>query len=372
MRVLSIFGTRPEAIKLAPLIRECESRENICSLICCTGQHREMIDPLIRLFELHVDEDLKLMKTAQDITYITSTVLNELAAVFDKLKPDLVVVQGDTTTAMSAALAAFYKQIPVAHVEAGLRTGEMYFPWPEEVNRKIISCLTTFHFAPTESARQNLLAEGVDDKHIIVTGNTVIDALFWVRDHVLNCQSHVAELSKRFEYLDANKRLLLVTGHRRENHDGGIGNVCSALKTLATRGDVEILYPVHPNPRVQSAVYATLSGVEGVHLIAPQDYLPFVWLMNKAYLIITDSGGVQEEAPSLGKPVLVTRSTTERPEAVEAGTVKLVGIDVSVITSEATRLLDDPDAYVLMAQAYNPYGDGLAAGRIVDHIENEM
>ena len=297
--------------------------------------------------------------------------LEGLETAYSEMKPDWVLVHGDTTTTMAAAMAAYYQQIAVGHVEAGLRTGDIYSPWPEEMNRKIAGALSTLHFAPTRGSADNLLREGIAQDRIEVTGNTVIDALFWVRDNALRAPETEAAMAARFDFIDPTKKLVLVTGHRRENQHGGLEKICAAMRSLALRGDVQVVYPVHLNPNVQRAAASVLKGVADVHLIAPLDYLPFVWLMDRAHLIVTDSGGIQEEAPSLGKPVLVTRDTTERPEAVDAGTVRLTGADTDAILWEAERLLDDETAHAAMAQAHNPYGDGHAATRIVERLLQE-
>lgn len=364
MRILTVVGTRPEAIKMAPVVRALEAADGIESLLCLTGQHDQMLHQVVELFGLRPVHDLKIMRAAQGLTHITCAVLQGMEAVLRELRPDRVLVHGDTTTTMATALAAFYAGVPVGHVEAGLRTRDLAAPWPEEANRQIAGRLTRYHFAPTEKARQHLVEEAVPPDWIHVTGNTVIDALFHVRDHVLP-GAREDEIAASFSWLDATKRLILVTGHRRENFDGGLERVCRALVRLAARGDVEIVYPVHLNPAVRSVAQRILGEQKAVHLIEPQSYLPFVWLMNRAHLIVTDSGGIQEEGPSLGKPVLVTRDVTERPEAVEAGTVRLVGTDEQSLVTEATRLLDDPAAYEQMARAHNPYGDGAASARIV-------
>ncbi|MFP4361949.1 MAG: non-hydrolyzing UDP-N-acetylglucosamine 2-epimerase [Alphaproteobacteria bacterium] len=370
MRVLSVFGTRPEAIKMAPVVRELDAADDITSLICLTGQHNEMLAQVVDLFGLKYDRDLKVMRSAQGLTHVTCAVLAGLEITLKELRPDRVLVHGDTTTAMAAALAAFYAGIPVGHVEAGLRTRDLKRPWPEEANRQITGRLTRWHFAPTARARTNLLEEAVPEAWIHVTGNTVIDALLHVRDRVLRGDIE-AGIARDLAWLDPKKRLILVTGHRRESFDGGLAEICRALARLAARGDVEVVYAVHLNPTVRATTADVLAGRPSVHLIEPQPYLPFVWLMNRASIIVTDSGGVQEEAPSLGKPVLVTREVTERPEAVEAGTVRLVGTSATQLEAEATRLLDDADAYEVMARAHNPYGDGLAAGRIVKTLRED-
>lgn len=368
MRVLSVFGTRPEAIKMAPVVRRLATAPGVESLVCLSGQHADMVAPVMDLFGLSADRDLAIMRAGQGLTHITCAVLSGLEDVLADLRPDWVLVHGDTTTTMAASLAAFYAGIPVGHVEAGLRTRNLAAPWPEEANRQITGRLTRLHFAPTPAARDNLLAEAVDPDWVRVTGNTVIDALYHVRDHVLT-GDRAAAIADEFGWLDPGKRLILVTGHRRENFDGGLDRVCRALADLAARGDVEIVYPVHLNPKVRATVNEVLTGRSGVHLIEPVSYLPFVWLMSRAEIIVTDSGGIQEEGPSLGKPVLVTRETTERPEAVDAGTVRLVGTDPDRLVAETARLLDDSDAYAAMARALNPYGDGLAAGRILAALE---
>jgi UDP-N-acetylglucosamine 2-epimerase (non-hydrolysing) len=378
-KVLFIFGTRPEAIKMAPVIKEFQKHPaHFAVSVCVTAQHRQMLDQVLELFGIAPDFDLDIMKPGQSLTDVTCNVLKGLAPVLEKSKPDLVLVHGDTTTTMAASLAAYYQKIAVGHIEAGLRTGNIYSPWPEEMNRRLTGAITRFHFAPTEQSRQNLLAEGVADESITVTGNTVIDALLMVRAKmvvgnmgVTIGQNLVSKYPGLASILASNngKRLILVTGHRRENFGEGFENICYALKEIAVaHPDVEVIYPVHLNPNVQEPVKRILSDAPGVHLIEPLDYLPFVWLMNRAYLIITDSGGVQEEAPSLGKPVMVMRDTTERPEAVTAGTVILVGTDRQKIVAVARQLLTDKPAYEAMTRAHNPYGDGKAAERIVAQI----
>nr|WP_297572306.1 UDP-N-acetylglucosamine 2-epimerase (non-hydrolyzing) [uncultured Deefgea sp.] len=366
MKVLVVFGTRPEAIKMAPVVAALQADARFDAKVCVTAQHRQMLDQVLALFAIKPDFDLDLMQQGQDLTDITSRVLLGMRGVFAEWQPDIVLVHGDTSTTMAASLAAFYQRIPVGHVEAGLRTGNIYSPWPEEMNRKIAGAISAVHFSPTETSQNNLLREAVNPAHVHVTGNTVIDALLDVAARIKNDSELNAELAAQFPFLDATKRLILVTGHRRENFGQGFENICAALAELAQRSDVEILYPMHLNPNVQEPVRRILSGLSNVHLIEPQDYLPFVYLMTRAYLILTDSGGVQEEAPSLGKPVLVMRDTTERPEAVDAGTVKLVGTNQALIVKEATELLDNPAAYEQMSRAHNPYGDGLAAKRIND------
>lgn len=369
MKILSVFGTRPEAIKMAPIVNTLRAASDIHSEVCVTAQHRQMLDQVLELFDIQPDHDLNIMKPGQDLTDITSNILLGMRDLFKKNKYDLLLVHGDTTTTMAAALAAFYEKIPVGHVEAGLRTGNMYAPWPEEMNRSMVGRIAALHFAPTDRAKNSLLREGVADKQILVTGNTVIDALQQVVEK-LKTPELSEEFKKKFNFLNPQKRLILVTGHRRENFGDGFERICQALKTLSERSDVQIVYPVHLNPLVQEPVKRILGNSSNVHLIEPQDYLPFVYLMSQAHIIITDSGGVQEEAPSLGKPVLVMRETTERPEAVEAGTVKLVGTDIACIVLEAHRLLDDSAAYQGMARALNPYGDGLASSRILTAIRS--
>jgi UDP-N-acetylglucosamine 2-epimerase len=368
MRVLTILGTRPEAIKLAPVVHALNRHPGVVHACCVTGQHREMLDPLLALFDIVPEIDLALMQPGQDLAHITSTALNGITGAIDRFLPDWVIVQGDTGTAFAGALAAFYRKIPVAHVEAGLRTGDIHSPWPEEANRLMIGRLATLHFPPTARAAGNLLAEGIAADAMLVTGNTAIDALRWMLGR-LDADAELQDAcARRFGFLDPAKRLILVTGHRRENLDGGLQRVCEALRSVARRGDVEILYPMHLSPRVQALVRDRLSGSAAVHLVDPQDYPFFAYLMRRAYLIVTDSGGIQEEAPTLGRPVLVTRDTTERPEAVEAGTARLVGTGTSALTAAIANLLDDPIAYRCMAQARNPFGDGRAAERIVDRL----
>lgn len=369
MKVLSVFGTRPEAIKIAPVISALANLPHVDSRVCVTAQHRQMLDQVLELFEIKPDYDLNIMKPGQDLTDITSNILLALRPILKEFKPDLLLVHGDTTTTLASALAAYYEKITVGHVEAGLRTGNLYAPWPEEMNRSIVGRITQLHFAPTASAQENLLKEGVDPSKIFVTGNTVIDALLETVNKIEHNSKLNSELKERFNFIDPNKKLITVTGHRRENFGDGFERICQALKVLSERPDVQIVYPVHLNPSVQEPVKRILANSKNVHLIEPLDYLPFVYLMSQSYLIITDSGGVQEEAPSLGKPVLVMRDTTERPEAVTAGTVKLVGTDKQKIIDEANNLLDNETAYNAMARAMNPYGDGKAAQRIQKIIQ---
>ncbi|WP_421864813.1 non-hydrolyzing UDP-N-acetylglucosamine 2-epimerase [Motiliproteus sp.] len=363
-RLLLVFGTRPEAIKMAPVVKALQRQDHFDARVCVTAQHRQMLDQVLSLFEIEPDYDLNLMRAGQTLTDITCAVIQKLEPILKDFKPDLVLVHGDTTTTFAASLAAFYQQIEVAHVEAGLRAGNIYSPWPEEANRKLTGALTRYHFAPTEQARQNLLNESVAQDTIHVTGNTVIDALLWVRDKIGADPSISSRFAQQFDFLDPQRRLLLVTGHRRESFGGGFEQICEALLQLSERDDLQIVYPVHLNPNVQEPVKRILAQADRVHLIEPQDYLPFVYLMQRADLLLTDSGGIQEEAPSLGKPVLVMRDTTERPEAVEAGTVRLVGADRDRIVEGVNRLLDDVDLYQAMSVAHNPYGDGQASERI--------
>ena len=366
-KVLLVFGTRPEAIKMAPVYEALRANRGLDVRVAVSAQHREMLDQVLRLFGIKPDYDLNVMKPGQGLTEITAAVLAGLKPVLEEYAPDLLLVHGDTTTTLSASLAAYYQQIPVGHVESGLRTGNIYSPWPEEVNRKITGGIARLHFAPTEKAASNLKSEGVEEDHISITGNTVIDALFEVVEKLDNDQQQSASFDTEFG-IDLTKRLILVTGHRRESFGGGFERICAALATIAKREDVQIIYPVHLNPNVKGPVESSLGALERVKLIAPQDYLPFVHLMRRADIILTDSGGVQEEAPSLGKPVLVMRDTTERPEAVDAGTVKLVGTDDDLIVRETSKLLDDQSAYDAMSRAHNPYGDGLASRRICDAV----
>ena len=371
MRVLSVFGTRPEAIKMAPVVEALKKSRGIDSAVCVTAQHRAMLDQVLTLFGIRPDYDLDIMRKNQDLAHITGAVLTGMLDVLDDFKPDRVLVHGDTTTTFAAALAAFYRRVPVAHVEAGLRTGDVYRPYPEEMNRKLTDAIADLYFAPTRTARANLVREGVAAKRIVVTGNTVIDALLMTVGRLNKDAALRRTLEKRFRFLDPGKRLILVTGHRRENFGKGFDRIAKALATLARRDDIEIVYPVHLNPNVGGPIRRVLGTKSGVHLLDPLDYLPFVYLMDRAHLVITDSGGIQEEAPSLGKPVLVMREVTERPEAVEAGTVRLVGTDPKRIVAETERLLDDARAYGRMSRAHNPYGDGKASGRIVKELARE-
>ncbi|OIN07241.1 non-hydrolyzing UDP-N-acetylglucosamine 2-epimerase [Oceanisphaera psychrotolerans] len=368
-KILTVFGTRPEAIKMAPLVHALAADNRFEAKVCVTAQHREMLDQVLELFEITPDYDLNIMKPGQSLNDVTTSILLGMKSVLEEFKPDVVLVHGDTATTFATALAAYYQQIPVGHVEAGLRTGTIYSPWPEEANRKLTGAITSYHFAPTETSQQNLVREGVNAADISVTGNTVIDALFWVRNKIAMSQHLEQSLAAAYPFLDNSKKLVLVTGHRRESFGGGFERICQALKNIAEAHlDVQVLYPVHLNPNVQEPVNRLLKGVDNIFLIEPQDYLPFVYLMTRSHLILTDSGGIQEEAPSLGKPVLVMRDTTERPEAVAAGTVKLVGTDVTKITREVAALVSDANAYAAMSQAHNPYGDGEACFRILEAL----
>lgn len=370
LKVLSVFGTRPEAIKMASLALGLQSDVRFEAKICVTGQHRQMLDQVLDLFELTPDYDLEIMRPGQDLTDVTVAILLKLKVVLAEFKPDIVLVHGDTATTFAASLAAYYQQIPVGHVEAGLRTGNLYSPWPEEANRKLTGALAQLHFAPTTQSQANLLAEGVATAQIHVTGNTVIDALLEVV-RKLQRPDLAISLEQQFSYLDPSRRLILVTGHRRESFGDGFERICKALVQIAgDYPDVDVVYPVHLNPNVREPVNRLLKDVGNIHLIEPLDYLPFVYLMNRSYLILTDSGGVQEEAPSLGKPVLVMRDTTERPEAVKAGTVRLVGTDLQAIIDNVKELLVSDDAYQSMSIAHNPYGDGHACARIIEALAN--
>ncbi|MFS1538630.1 MAG: non-hydrolyzing UDP-N-acetylglucosamine 2-epimerase [Candidatus Phlomobacter fragariae] len=373
MKVLSVFGTRPEAIKMAPLVHALTNDNALESKVCVTAQHREMLDQVLRLFEIIPDYDLDIMTPGQDLTDITCRILEGVKPVLLSFKPDVVLVHGDTATTMATSLAAFYQRILVGHVEAGLRTGNLYSPWPEEANRKIASHLAMYHFAPTEYSRKNLQRESIPAHRIFVTGNTVIDALFWVRNKVMNDASILESLAAQYPFLDQNKKMLLVTGHRRESFGSGFERICHSLAEIArNHTDVQVVYPVHLNPNVSEPVQRILQGINNIILIDPQDYLPFIYLMNNAYLILTDSGGIQEEAPALGKPVLVMRDTTERPEAVEAGMVRLVGTQTEKIVEVVTQLLTDDHAYQKMSRAHNPYGDGKACQRILEALKTNQ
>jgi len=372
--LLIVFGTRPEAIKMAPLVKEFEKNKDKFNVkVCVTAQHREMLDQVLDIFDIKPDYDLNIMKPGQDLYDVTSNVLLGIRDVLKDFKPDLVFVHGDTTTTLSTSLASFYQQIDVAHVEAGLRTFDLYSPWPEEANRQITTKLSKYNFAPTDLSKSNLLSDGVKEEDIIVTGNTVIDALFMVIEKLNSSKEesekmHQKVISSGYEVIDS-KKIILVTGHRRENFGGGFINICEALKDIALKNqDIDIVYPVHLNPNVRKPVNELLQDIDNIRLIEPLDYEPFIYLMSKSYLILTDSGGIQEEAPSLGKPVLVMRDTTERPEAVDAGTVKLVGTNRELIVSEAQNLIDNKKSYEEMSRAHNPYGDGNACKRIIEAL----
>jgi UDP-N-acetylglucosamine 2-epimerase (non-hydrolysing) len=385
-RVMLVFGTRPEAIKVAPLVKAFQKHsERFETIVCVTGQHREMLDQVLHLFEIMPDYDLNIMKQGQDLYDVTARVITGLRDVYKEAKPDVVFVHGDTTTSMAAALAAFYQQVPVAHIEAGLRTHNIYSPWPEEMNRQITSRIATYNLAPTPLSRENLLKEGINAESITVTGNTVIDALYLVVDKIKQDTSLSGQLREQMKTagydtsrLGNGKKLVLITGHRRENFGEGFVNMCNAIKTLTEKyPEVDFVYPMHLNPNVRKPILEIFgeetvsgknSGERNIFFIEPLEYLPFVFLMEQSTLVLTDSGGIQEEAPGLGKPVLVMRDTTERPEAVDAGTVKLVGTNYQLIVNEVSRLLDDETYYSKMAQANNPYGDGLACERIIEFI----
>ena len=357
---------------MGPLVKLLAADCRFEAKVCVTAQHREMLDQVLNLFQIVPDFDLGIMKPGQTLYDVTANILVAMQKVFEQFRPDVVLVHGDTTTTFSATLAAYYQKISVGHVEAGLRTGNLYSPWPEEANRKLTGALTRYHFAPTESSRNNLMHEGVQPGDIYVTGNTVIDALLLIRDKISQNADLKQTLDLQYPFLDLNKKMILVTGHRRESFGGGFERICEALRGIAeTHPETQIVYPVHLNPNVQEPVSRYLDEIDNIHLIAPQDYLPFVYLMMRSHIILTDSGGIQEEAPSLGKPVLVMRETTERPEAVEAGTVTLVGTDVQKILNEVTTLLEDEQAYRNMSLAHNPYGDGKACQRIVGVMSNE-
>ncbi len=367
-KVMVVFGTRPEAIKMAPVVKACKARPELEVKLCVTAQHRQMLDQVMDIFGLSADFDLNVMAPNQTLGDVTCKVLKGMEGVFEQWRPDMILVQGDTTTVMAAALAAFYHRIEVGHVEAGLRTGNIYSPWPEEMNRMIAGCLATQHYAPTPRSRDNLLKENKNPDTVFVTGNTVIDALHDAVAIMDGDPALTSKLEAEFPFLDASKRLVLVTGHRRENFGEGFIHICNAIARVAKRPDVQVVYPMHMNPNVRKPVTDILGHLENVHLIEPLDYLSFLFMMRRSYLIMTDSGGVQEEAPSLGKPVIVMRDTTERPEAVEAGTVILAGTETETMASAAERLLYDAAFYDKMAHAVNPYGDGKASARIAEIV----
>jgi UDP-N-acetylglucosamine 2-epimerase (non-hydrolysing) len=369
-KILLVFGTRPEAIKMAPLVKAFQNnKDNFVTKVCVTAQHREMLDQVLELFEIVPDYDLDLMKAGQSLNDVTAGILLSIKSVLKEFQPDVVLVHGDTATTFAASLAAYYEQIDVGHVEAGLRTGNIYSPWPEEANRKLTGALTRYHFSPTQGSKENLLSEGYSDECISVTGNTVIDALLLIKDKIDSDIALNEQLATEFQFLSTNKKLILVTGHRRESFGSGFERICEALAiTAKNHPNVQIVYPMHLNPNVREPVNRILKGIENIYLIEPQQYLPFIYLMNRSHIILTDSGGIQEEAPSLGKPVLVIRDTTERPEAVDAGTVKLVGTDVDVIVSSINELMNDKTKYEAMSFAHNPYGDGKACQRILEQL----
>ena len=369
IKVLSIFGTRPEAIKMAPVVKALEADPNIESLVCVTAQHREMLDQVLSLFEITPDYDLDIMKSGQSLTEASSRMLLALEPILKECQPDLVLVHGDTSTTLCGAMAAFYQQIPIGHVESGLRTYDIYSPWPEEANRQLTSIITKLHFAPTQAAAQHLYDERNNPACIFVTGNTVVDALLDVKDKLETDKTLENSLKQKFSTLDFTKRRVLITGHRRENFGNGFESICQAIKQLAEKyPDYEFVYPVHLNPNVKEPVNRLLKNLSNVKLIEPQDYLPFVYLMSTSHIILTDSGGIQEEAPSLGIPVLVMRNTTERQEAVDSGTVKLVGTHCPTIVAEVSNLIENEAIYLKMSQAHNPYGDGQASERIAETI----
>jgi UDP-N-acetylglucosamine 2-epimerase (non-hydrolysing) len=371
-KALIIFGTRPEAIKMSPLIKALQQQSNFTTKVCITAQHREMLDQVLDFFEIEADFDLNLMKPNQNLYNLTATIIKELKPVLEDFKPDYVFVHGDTTTTMAASIASFYAGAQICHVEAGLRTHNKRNPFPEELNRSLTGRIADFHFAPTTTAKNNLLKENIAVETIQITGNTVIDALLFSVEKLKHTSFKINEIQGLKKILDLDKKLILVTGHRRENHGQGFENICLALKTIAKNNpEVQIVYPVHLNPKVKKPVHENLEGLKNVFLIEPLSYPSFVWLMNQSYIILTDSGGVQEEAPSLGKPVLVMRNTTERPEAVEAGTVILVGTDTKKIINETQKLLEDTNHYNVMAKTHNPYGDGKACGKIIDFLNDQ-
>ena len=371
IKILIVFGTRPEAIKMAPVVEKFKKCDQIETRICVTGQHRGMLDQVLELFDIKPDYDLDIMKPGQGLTEVTAKILEGMKEVLLEFSPDRVLVHGDTATTFAASLAAYYQQIPIGHVEAGLRTGDVYSPWPEEGNRRLTAAIADHHYAPTSTSQFNLHRENLDPAGVFVTGNTVIDTLLEVSDKIDSDGDLRKRLSGLFRFIDESKKMILVTGHRRESFGDGLQSICEALLTLAERDDIQIVYPVHLNPNVKEPVNRLLGGREDIHLIEPQDYLPFVYLMKRSYLILTDSGGIQEEAPSLGKPVLVMRDTTERPEAVKAGTVKLVGINKNYIIEQMELLLDNKEKYEAMSFAHNPYGDGNASKNILDIILTE-
>lgn len=375
MKILVVFGTRPEAIKMAPIVNLLKSNSNFSVKVCVTGQHREMLDQVLDIFNIVPDYDLKIMTHNQSLNNILSTIVYKLDEIIKDFQPFLTLVHGDTTTAFAASVTSYYNKVFVAHIEAGLRTGDLYSPWPEEGNRKLISTITKLHFTPTLSSYNNLVKEGFDARDVYITGNTVIDSLLQVKNKIISDKLLFEKLTAEFSYLN-NKKFILVTGHRRENYGDGFKSICNALKKIAIKNsDIQIVYPVHLNPNVNNIVKDLLSDISNIYLISPLEYLPFVFLMMKSYIILTDSGGIQEEAPSLGKPVLVMRNTTERPEAVEAGTVQLVGNNEEIIVKKINELLHSEEKYIRMTSINNPYGDGKASQKIVDiliHFKSEQ
>lgn len=371
-RIMIVFGTRPEAIKMAPIINILRKDLLIDLRVCVTGQHRQMLDQVLTLFKIAPEYDLSLMRSGQSLTELTCNIISAMEQVLTEWRPDILLVHGDTTTTFGASLAAYYQRISIAHVEAGLRTGDIYSPWPEEANRRMVGALAKLHFSPTEVSRENLLRENIDKSKIFVTGNTVIDALLEISDRINRDSQLQRSLENQFSFIDAQRRLILVTGHRRENFGSGFESICHGLVELSKRADIQIVYPVHLNPNVQEPVLRILGEAKNIHLIEPQDYLPFVYLMKKSTIILTDSGGIQEEAPSLGKPVLVMRENTERTEAIKAGAVKLIGTNKKNLVEQVNLLLDDSDFYHQMASTINPYGDGTAAKKILTILKHEI
>lgn len=370
-RLMVVFGTRPEAIKMAPVIKELRRSNLIDTRVCITGQHREMLDQVLEIFNIVPDYDLSLMHPGQTLTELTNKVISEMEKVFLDWRPDLILVHGDTTTAFASSLAAFYQQIPIGHVEAGLRSGNIYSPWPEEINRSLVGSMAALHFAPTIGAAENLLSENVSDENIIITGNTVIDALLETKERIDSDAKLRKELDKKFSFIERNKKIILITAHRRENFGKGFEDICNAILAISEREDVQIIYPVHLNPNVKEIVFEMLGNKSNINLIEPQEYLPFVYLLMSSHIILTDSGGIQEEAPSLGRPVLVLRENTERPEALEAGTVVLVGTNPKTIVKETNKLLDDKYHYNNIAATANPFGDGSASKKIIEALLKE-
>ena len=372
-KILVVFGTRPEAIKMAPVITALRNEPKFDLRVCITGQHKEMLDQVLEIFEIKPDFDLGIMTKTQNLSNVTSSILDKFPKVLEEYTPDLVLVHGDTTTTLASTLSAYYKKIKVGHVEAGLRTHNIYSPWPEEINRRITATISEYNFSPTDQAKLNLINENVNEKNIFVTGNTVIDSLFYVKNKINSDKTLSEDLYKKFNFLKSKNRLILVTGHRRENFGAGLKNICEAIEELSKiHSDIDIVYPVHLNPNVKGPVNELLSDKENIHLLDPLDYISFVFLLDKAYLVITDSGGIQEEAPSFGKPVLVTRDNTERPEAIQSGTAKLVGSCKEDIVRCASNLLQNETAYREMSLSHNPYGDGKSSLKIINILKNEL